>query len=320
MTPQILTAAQIEDFIQRGWVKCEAAFPRAQAALAQDFLWDKLAERGIRKDDPSTWHSPMEFIAENYNTPPFDGCATPRLAAACADLVGDGRWVAQHEIGWWGWWPVNFAVGSDQPWDVPADEWHIDTPDHGTRADAPDQGLLMICLFSEIGPRGGGTLLLEGSHRLASRFLHESPGLTQNETNRRLKEGHPYLRALCGIDDGEGLPGTDTSNARGVNAALLERSAASDKTARIRRFMDEVTVDDDGIELRVVEVTGSPGDVVLGHPFLLHSPSFNHSGRPRFMCNRKTPLAAPLQFDRADGDYSPLEESVRRAIGVTVTA
>src|SRR4051812_10844324 len=171
--PKVLSESQVEDFIERGVTKLPQAFPPDAALAAHDFLWAKLAERGVRRDDRSTWKNPMEFIAESYDTPPFDRCASQRLDDACSDLVGKDRWINQGSVGWWGWWPVNFAVGADQPWDVPSDEWHFDTPDSGTYPTSPDQGLLVICLFSELGPRGGGTLILEGSHRIVARFFRD---------------------------------------------------------------------------------------------------------------------------------------------------
>ncbi|HET7559455.1 MAG TPA: phytanoyl-CoA dioxygenase, partial [Limnochordia bacterium] len=58
-----------------------------------------------------------------------------------------------------------------------------------------------------------------------------------------------------------------------------------------------------------------PGDVILCHPFLFHAASPNHSGRPRFMCNRTTPLKARMAFDRPEGDHSAVEISIRRALG-----
>ncbi len=311
--PRVISADDIERFLNVGYVKVPQAFPAATATAAQDFLWDKLRERGIERGDTATWRNPMEFIAENFNTPPFDACATRRLSDACADLVGDGRWVAQQEIGWWGWWPVNFAVGADQPWDVPCDEWHYDTPDGKTVVDSHGQGLLVICLFSEIKPRGGGTLVVDGSHRVVSRWFRDHPCLPQSAGMAQLAASHPYLRDLVAVGQPRtALPVTDTSNDRGRHGRPVRVEGAA-TTPRIERFMGQDWSDGTDV-LRVSEITGSPGDVFLCHPFMIHSPSFNHSGVPRFMCNRKAPLSEPLRFERADGDYSPLEESIRRAI------
>ena len=38
-----------------------------------------------------------------------------------------------------------------------------------------------------------------------------------------------------------------------------------------------------GVAVRVVELCGGPGDVILMHPWLLHAASPNASDRPRFM-------------------------------------
>ena len=66
-----------------------------------------------------------------------------------------------------------------------------------------------------------------------------------------------------------------------------------------------------------VELTGRAGDVVLLHPYILHSASRNPSGRPRFITNPAVALTAPMNFDRDDSaDYSLVERAVLRALGV----
>ena len=39
----------------------------------------------------------------------------------------------------------------------------------------------------------------------------------------------------------------------------------------------------EGVPLRVVELTGEPGDMVFCHPVMLHCGAPNHGTRPRFM-------------------------------------
>jgi ectoine hydroxylase-related dioxygenase (phytanoyl-CoA dioxygenase family) len=39
----------------------------------------------------------------------------------------------------------------------------------------------------------------------------------------------------------------------------------------------------DDVELRVVEMTGEPGDVLLTHPLLLHAPAKNCAALPRIV-------------------------------------
>ncbi|HLG77298.1 MAG TPA: hypothetical protein VKX46_12850, partial [Ktedonobacteraceae bacterium] len=74
--------------------------------------------------------------------------------------------------------------------------------------------------------------------------------------------------------------------------------------------------DSDGFRLRVVEATAEAGDVFLCHPFLYHASAPNVLGVPRFMCNRTTPLKERMNFQRDDGNYSPVELSIRKALKI----
>jgi hypothetical protein len=60
--------------------------------------------------------------------------------------------------------------------------------------------------------------------------------------------------------------------------------------------------------------TGHPGDVYLCHPFLIHSAQ-RHAGRePRFVAQPPLTPVAPLELQRADGAYSPVELAVLRGL------
>ena len=64
------------------------------------------------------------------------------------------------------------------------------------------------------------------------------------------------------------------------------------------------------------EVTGEAGDFFLLHPYLLHAVSQNRLRRPRAICNVLYELTEPMNLDRADGDYSPVEAAVLRGLGM----
>ena len=51
---------------------------------------------------------------------------------------------------------------------------------------------------------------------------------------------------------------------------------------RIAAFMDAETIVE-GIPLRVVELTGEPGDMVFCHPVMVYCVASNRGTRPRFM-------------------------------------
>ncbi|WP_239488534.1 phytanoyl-CoA dioxygenase family protein [Luteitalea sp. TBR-22] len=61
--------------------------------------------------------------------------------------------------------------------------------------------------------------------------------------------------------------------------------------------------------------TGRAGDVFLCHPFLVHAAQPHHGTMPRFLAQPPLHPAAPLQLDRADGAYSPVERAIRRGLG-----
>jgi hypothetical protein len=67
---------------------------------------------------------------------------------------------------------------------------------------------------------------------------------------------------------------------------------------------------------QVVELTGGAGDVAMLHPFLVHGFSTNRGMTVRFGCNPRYALKDPMQLDRPDGAHSPVEEAIRRALGL----
>ncbi|MDF2959146.1 MAG: hypothetical protein K0S39_881 [Paenibacillus sp.] len=303
MRSKVLTPMEIEQFMENGYVKLEEAYPRKLALEAQNFLWGRLGNQGVHKSDPTTWTQPMVHIKETYDDDVFQVCNTSRLADAVEDLIGEGRYAQRIVYGEdtrktrWGWWPVNFSSGADQQWTVPAKGWHWDGIQFRHFVDSPDQGLLCLCLFSDVVPQGGGTLVAEGSHKLVARFLKDQPeGIELADGIKAAGGSHPWLAELMG------------------NSA----EEAGSVMDRYEKFMNRYYTDADGIRLKVVETTGVAGDVFLCHPFLFHAASQNHTGTPRFMCNRTTPLKEKMSLNRAnDADYSPLERSIRRALAKT---
>lgn len=289
MAYQTLTEAQVAQFEEDGFLKLEGAFPRESALAAQDFLWERLAALGVRKEDRATWTEPMVHIKEAYADPVFQVCQTDRLTGAIEDLIGRGRWGGKGRPTHWGWWPVNFAVGADKPWTVPTGGWHWDGIQFKHFVDSPDQGLLLLPMFSETGVRGGGTLVAAGSHRLVARLLAQHPeGLDIGAAIGLCNQANAWLAELTG-----------------KTKTVTDRSAY---------FMGQAQTDEAGKPLRVVEATASPGDVYLCHPFLYHAASPNHSGVPRFMCNRTTGLTGRMNVHTLTADSSPVERSIYNAI------
>ncbi|MGC1340987.1 MAG: phytanoyl-CoA dioxygenase family protein, partial [Candidatus Binataceae bacterium] len=118
-------------------------------------------------------------------------------------------------------------------------------------------GLTAVRIFTclaTLSPMMGGTLFVAGSHRLVQKLVGEDERLASHDARKRLISAHPWVKALCSRGEAEN---------------------------RVQRFMVEGTVID-GVEVRVVEMTGEPGDVILAHPTILHAPALNCSSSPRF--------------------------------------
>ncbi len=175
----MLTPADVDSFVERGFCVLEGAFTARQAEAARARVWRRMEEKtGIRENDPSTWPGSYD-IEERLPVPEVLACFTDRLVRAIEDLVGVGRWRGDRG---WGFWPVNFAHGGELPYSVPAEGWHVDGNWFRHTVDSPQQGLLLIGLFTDIEPRGGGTMISEGSHRRAARVLAGRPeGMTHLE-------------------------------------------------------------------------------------------------------------------------------------------
>ncbi|KAG8956961.1 hypothetical protein FRC03_010657 [Tulasnella sp. 419] len=66
-----------------------------------------------------------------------------------------------------------------------------------------------------------------------------------------------------------------------------------------------------------VELTGDVGDVVLMHPFMLHSASKNALRIPRIITNPPVSLVHPFNYNREDpSEYSLVERKTLKALGV----
>jgi phytanoyl-CoA dioxygenase PhyH len=165
-----LTATELTAFIEQGFVKVEDAFPREVAEEARTILW---RETGCDPDDPSTWTKPVIRLGF-YSQEPFVAAAnTARLRRAFDQLIGAGRWVPRGSVGTF---PIRFP-SPDDPGDA---GWHIDAsfatenPDFMTwRVNVYSKGraLLMLLLFSDVGPDDAPTRIRVGSHLQMARIL-----------------------------------------------------------------------------------------------------------------------------------------------------
>jgi hypothetical protein len=160
----------IDQFITDGFVRVDNAFPRDLADEARAILWKAT---GFNPDDPATWTKPVVRLGGFTERPFVEAANTERLHAAFDQLVGQGRWCQPAAVGTF---PVRFPSAVD-----PGDTgWHIDVsfgtnmPDFMSgRANVHSKGraLLMLFLFSDVGPQDAPTRIRIGSHADIARQL-----------------------------------------------------------------------------------------------------------------------------------------------------
>lgn len=68
--------------------------------------------------------------------------------------------------------------------------------------------------------------------------------------------------------------------------------------------------------LKEVIAVGGAGTVYLCHPFLLHAAQPHRGRTPRFLAQPPLIPAVRFELERGDGEYSPVEQSIRLALGM----
>ncbi len=251
--PLILTDERRAQFERHGVLRLPGLLPRPHAEAMADRLWSAMASsHGVGRDDRATWtvQRPAGFQALERSGG-FRELDDPAFRALFDAFLGAGQW---NEPPHWGAALVTFP-DTVRPWDVPFRNWHIDLPASGA---GDDLSLLRAFAFlNEVRPRGGGTLYIAGSHRVVmDRARAAGPeSLRSAQMRERLKVEEPWLAALWSKEDREDR---------------IERFMVRGGRAR-------------GVDLRVEEMTGAPGDVIVMHPCMFHTIAPNALDQPRLM-------------------------------------
>jgi hypothetical protein len=178
----ILSPSDIEHFIARGFVRLRGCFSRELAltltARACERLYCSLS-------DPTTWPRGRLRAPESQRVS-FESIAPKAWQATC-ELVGGADRIALP-CTWGDGFIINFGRQPEHDWQPPSPKphpifnWHKDGDFFRHFLDSPEQGLLVIGIFSDIEPRGGGTFIACDSVGHVARYLAAHPeGLTPTE-------------------------------------------------------------------------------------------------------------------------------------------
>lgn len=217
-----------------------------------DRVWAMLDRRyQIRRDDPETWGA--RRVAGFHDLPKsenFVEIASPAICGALDSIFGAGSWQRPER---WASLLITFPESSER-WNVPDKSWHLDFP--APRAAGLFALRLFVCL-AKLRAGGGGTVFVAGSHKLVQN-LAASDGVDRMrsaDVRNALIRSCPWVKSLCSFDA---------------------------RVDRVRQFVKEGAVID-GIDVRVVEMTGEPGDVFVTHPLMLHASAKNCAEDPRMV-------------------------------------
>jgi hypothetical protein len=175
MTNPILSPSDIESFITRGFVKLSGCFSRELALELTSRACERLY---CSLNDPSTWPSGRMRPPESQRVS-FESIAPKAWQAAC-ELVGGAERVLVP-CTWGDGFIINFGRQPELEWRAPSSapdpsfNWHKDGDFFRHFLDSPEQGLLVIGVFSDIEPRGGGTYIACDSVGHVARFLAQHP-------------------------------------------------------------------------------------------------------------------------------------------------
>ncbi|MCY3813980.1 MAG: phytanoyl-CoA dioxygenase family protein [Gammaproteobacteria bacterium] len=242
----MLSDVQRQTFAKDGLLHLPGVLP--------DDIWRPLAGRVRRAlrdaglgdpDVPQIEFKHRRKRATRALMPHLGAIYTDQLCAVATHLLG-GQAVARHRALLLVTLPGQSAMGPVTRWSVPRQVWHTDAP---RVAEPGVPGVIALGFLDQTTAGGGGTLFVAGSHRLL-----DMPGKElRSKAFKRALRKKPYFNVLLRDDS-------------------AERTAFLAKEHRV-----------EGVDVRVVELTGEPGDVVLADARLLHAPGPNVQSKPRLM-------------------------------------
>jgi len=250
----VLSPEQRDEFDRLGVLRLPGLLPADKVRRAREHVQRRLALLGLWRDGawrlgdrpkpqwPDTGLKTSKAIGNKH--PDIEALLEEPALLAAVDALLDGR---AFDRAVYRRPQVLFTLPNTDRWTLPTG-WHVDIP---RLASGRCPGLQLFTFLDIVEPRGGGTLVVAGSHRL----LNEERFIGAREMRRLLCREvffrHLFSQAPAGAEDW---------------GRLLGQTAA----------VGDVT-------LELMELTGAPGDAYLTDLRVLHASAPNASDRPRMM-------------------------------------
>ena len=157
-------------FIRDGYVPIRGAVDAETVTACRELIWESMAGRGVRREDPATW-PPLAEI-DDLGAGPFVAAGmSPALTAAYNELIGRGRWNPPVDAG-------NAVVVRFPSEDRANAGYHIEGSYPGPAGQRwwvnihlRARGLLALFLFTDVEPQDAPTRLMRGSALAVPEFL-----------------------------------------------------------------------------------------------------------------------------------------------------
>jgi hypothetical protein len=248
-----LVTEQRREFDDTGLLHLPNAISEPQLFAMRENLWAELAKKyHFRPDAPEAWREGQVYGLQHVGRAGgFAGMMSPTLCGALDDLFAPDGWERPAH---WGTPLVTFPFRGRR-WEVPHQTWHLDV--YGGLGVQHAFGEVTVFAFLDsVCSEGGATVAVIGTHRLIHEFSADRKAKIRSADGRRLlAEAHPWLRDLWSEEFSE---------------------------TRKQRFMEEGAVVR-GVPVKVVEISGQAGDIVVMHSSVLHAPSLNSRSKPRIV-------------------------------------
>lgn len=273
-----LSPAEIEHFIEKGYVAVPRTFSKETAALCMQDIQKYMQERkGIDFENPESFpksnsdfeHGCLQDIFP-LSESPWKGVMTQRYMGSLTQLLGaEELWTPPTAMGWFAiTYPGIDDRSAGYRWRQDRGNWHID----GIFDHFPDQqalSLFQIVLFTDIESRKSGTALVPGSHKFVSQLLHDNKdnGVPDSTVKKAIREVYSLEKWNKG-------------------------------------------------EFEVIDIHGEAGTVWFCHPFLVHATGLNIGETIRVISNPNIAYKDKMRIytDHSDESVSPIELAIRKSL------
>lgn len=261
-----LTPEQLDEFDRRGVLRLPGLLSADRVRRAREHVQLRLARFGLWKDGawclgaipkpqwPAAGLKSSKVIGNKH--PDVEALLDEPALLPIVEALLDGclfdRTVYRRP-------QVLFTLPNSHTWTVPTG-WHVDIP---RLASGRQPGVQLFTFLDTVEPRGGGTLVIAGSHRL----LNEGRSIRVKDL-RHLFCREAFFRELFAE----------------VSDSVEDRARLLGQTGLVA-----------DVALEVVELTGVPGDAYFTDLRVLHTSAPNAADYPRMMATHRFVRADVMQ-------------------------